>query len=151
MDTNAVFVTVYEKKGIIMPGFTRERSRHSSIVVGRGDTYDIFHLRGTPGIGLTFHHEAGWKDPRTENASLLAMDLVEDIPVGRFSDIKAIIMRVPIQLNRDWNCQNWVREGLDAMVAEGLITDEQRDSAVKRQMDAISKEFAGESPNFQAL
>jgi hypothetical protein len=54
MDHLAVSVTVYEYKGEIYRGYTREFLRHSGIVVDNGDgSFDVFHVNGIPGIGLT--------------------------------------------------------------------------------------------------
>ncbi|KAF2177533.1 hypothetical protein K469DRAFT_719746, partial [Zopfia rhizophila CBS 207.26] len=148
----AVYVTVYEHKGEIYRGYTREFLRHSGIVVDNGDnTFEIFHVTGTPGIGLTFHRVPNWKDPRQETARLLSMDFVVWIPKNRYSELESLFRGVGIKVSKTWNCQNWVQEGLDAMVAAGLMSEAERDAAVQKQMAAVTRPFTTETPNAQAL
>lgn len=60
----AVYVAVFEHKGGIFPGLTREFMRHSSVVAHVGDAaFDTYHVRGTPGIGLTYVCERYPRDP----------------------------------------------------------------------------------------
>jgi hypothetical protein len=152
MDHLAVSVTVYEYKGEIYRGYTREFLRHSGIVVDNGDgSFDVFHVNGIPGIGLTFHRVPNWRDPRKETARLLSMDLVARIPKNRYSEVEPLLRGVRIIISKSWNCQNWVREGLDAIMGAGLMTSEQRDAAVKKQLAAVSTPFTTETPNSQAL
>jgi hypothetical protein len=152
MDHLAVSVTVYEYKGDILHGYTREFLRHSGIVVDNGDgSFDVFHVNGTPGIGLTFHRVSNWRDPRKETARLLSMDIAARIPKNRYSEVEPLLRSVRIIISKSWNCQNWVREGLDAMVGAGLMTGEQRDAAVQKQLAAVSTPFMTETPNSQAL
>jgi hypothetical protein len=148
----AVYVTVYEHKGTIFPGFTREFMRHSSILVDKGDgLFDVFHVTGTPGIGLTFSHGSGWEDPRTETARLLWMEFVAWIPESRYPEMEPLLNNVNVKVSTTWNCQDWVRAGLDAMVAANFITPEQRDSTVQHQLEAVSTPFSTETPNARAL
>jgi hypothetical protein len=152
MDHLAVFVTVYEYNGEIPHGYTREFLRHSGIVVNNGDgSFDVFHVNGFPGIGLTFHRVPNWRDPRKETASLLSMDLATWILKKRYSEVEPLLRSVKIEVSKSWNCQNWVREGLDAMMNVGLITEKQRDAAVQKQLTAVSTPFTTETPNSQAL
>jgi len=152
MDYLAVYVTVYEHKGLIFPGYTREFMRHSAITVDKEDgSFPVFHVTGTPGIALTYSSEATWKDPRTQTARLLAMDFVAWIPKERYEEMGLLLSGVKIKVSKHWNCQNWVREGLDGMVGAGLITAEQRTAVVEKQKAAITTPFTTEAPNTQAL
>jgi hypothetical protein len=65
--------------------------------------------------------------------------------------VESVLKAVPIKKSMVWNCQNWVQEGLNAMVTAGLINNEQRDLAIWRQKEAISTPFTTESPNKQAF
>jgi hypothetical protein len=94
---------------------------------------------------------SNWGDPRTETARLLSMDLAAWIPKNRYSEVEPLLKSVGIEVSKSWNCQNWVREGLDAMVNVGLITSKQRDVAVQKQLAAVSRPFTTENPNLQAL
>ncbi|KAF2256578.1 hypothetical protein BU26DRAFT_558029 [Trematosphaeria pertusa] len=152
MNYLAVYVTVYEHKGEIYRGYTREFLRHSGIVVDNGDhSFDVFHVTGTPGIGLTFHRVCNWKDPRQDTARLLSMDFVAWIPQNRYSELEPLLKGVDIKVSRTWNCQNWVREGLDAMVTARLISEAEKNAAVQKQMAAVTRPFTTETPNAQAL
>lgn len=77
MDNNylAAYVAVYEYRGALFGGYSRQFMRHSSIVVDRGNgSFDCFHVTGTPGIGLTYSCVQQWGYPRTIMAILLSMD-----------------------------------------------------------------------------
>ena len=53
-DHYVVHVAVYEHKGFIIPPFSREFMRHSSILVEvDSGKFDVYHVTGTPGVGLT--------------------------------------------------------------------------------------------------
>jgi hypothetical protein len=152
MDHLAVYVVVYEHKGPLFPGYTREFMRHSSILIGKGDGFfDIFHLVGTPGIGLTFYIVPNWSDPRTTSARLLSMELAAYIPTRRYSEMESLIKGVRIEVSRTWNCQNWVQEALAEMVTEGFLTGREKDVAIQKQMTAALAPFTTETPNVQAL
>jgi hypothetical protein len=146
-----VFVTVYEHKGPILPGLNREFMRHSGIAVKRQDgLFDIFHVIGTPGIGLTFENAEGWENPVTQTARLLSMEKVTEIPANRYQEMKPLLAGVKTQVSWKWNCQNWVKEGLDKMVEVGLVTAAERDTAVEKQEEAVHMPFTTETPNMQA-
>jgi hypothetical protein len=106
MDQLAVYVAVYEHKGFLFPGYTREFMRHSSILISKGDgSFDIFHVTGTPGVGLTFSIVRNWSDPRTTTARLLSMELAAYIPTKRCSEMESLMRGVKIEVSRTWNCQ----------------------------------------------
>jgi hypothetical protein len=148
----AAYIAVYEHKGGLFGGYSRNFMRHSSIVVEMGNgTFDCFHVTGTPGIGLTYSCVQQWGDPRVTTTRLLSMDFAGWIPWNRYSEMDPLLSRVPTLVSRDWNCQNWVREALDEMVTAGLITTEYKDRAVQKQLEAISSPFRTETPNAQAL
>jgi hypothetical protein len=152
MDQLAVYVVVYEHKGLLFPGYTREFMRHSSILIGKGDGFfDVFHVTGTPGIGLTFSIVRNWSDPRRTSARLLSMVLAARIPTEKYSEMESLIRGVGIEVSRTWNCQNWVQEGLAKMVTAGLLTGAEKDAAIQKQMTAVLAPFTTETPNAQAL
>lgn len=126
--------------------------RHSGVVIDKGNgIFETFHLRGTPGVGLTFDIVSDWRDPRTETARLLSMEFVAWIPTDRYAEVAPLLRGLDIKISMEWNCQDWVRDGLDEMVAKSLISPEERDSAVWKQRQAISMPFTTETPNVQAL
>jgi Family of unknown function (DUF6540) len=148
----AAYVTVYEHKGGLFGGYKRTFMRHSSIVVDRGSgTFDCFHVTGTPGIGLTYSCVQQWGDPRATTARLLSMDFAGWIPWDRYGEMGPLLSSVPTLASRTWNCQNWVREALDAMVNASFISAEDKDRAVQKQLEAINLPFTTETPNAQAL
>ena len=148
----AAYVAVYEHKGGLFGGYSRKFMRHSSIVVDRGGgTFDCFHVTGTPGIGLTYSSVQQWGDPRTTTARLLSMDFAGWIPWDRYSEMDPLLRRVRTLASRTWNCQHWVREALDAMVNAGLIPAEDKDRAVRKQLEVIDLPFTTETPNVQVL
>ena len=61
------------------------------------------------------------------------MDLVGDIPADRCAEIESILERIPPRTSFRWNCRDWVREAMDAMVLHRLITAKERDAAIQRQ------------------
>ena len=154
MNTNSlpVYVTVYEYKGAIWPEFTREFMRHSSILVEQPDgTFDCFHVTGTPGIGLRYSCERGWGNPEDETARLLAMNEVGRMPKSKYNEMDNLMKGVATKVSRNWNCQNWVRDALGAMVANGFITEAEKEKAEKEQNEAIALPFTSETPNKRAL
>jgi hypothetical protein len=89
--------------------------RHSGIMVQSDpnvDNFEVYHVIGTPGIGLTYNVVKDWTDPRDKTASLMAMNFVAWIPRQRARDLEAILGLVRPQISWRWNCQNWVQEGL---------------------------------------
>ena len=147
----AVFVAVYEHKGAILPGLTRQFMRHSSILVEVDNgCFDVLHVTGTPGIGLTYN-PVRWGDPRTETARLLTMDFVGWMAQNGYEELKQIAQATPIQVSWTWNCQDWVRAVLKAMADRGLITLAQRDEAIRKQQEAVQSPFTTETPNTAAL
>jgi len=154
MDNNylAAYVAVYEHKGGLFGGYSRNFMRHSSIVVDRCDgTFDYFHVTGTPGIGLTFSCIQHWGDPRATTARLLSMDFAGWIPWDKYGEMEPLLREVPTFVSRTWNCQNWVRDALDAMVNASLILSQDKDMVVQKQLEAINSPFTTETPNAQAL
>lgn len=128
--------------------------RHSSIIVQPDpvqDNFEVYHVIGTPGIGLTYEVVRNWNNPRDETASLLAMDFVAWVPRNRVQDVEGIMRQVRPQVSWSWNCQNWVREGLQKLVETGLITNAQKESAIWKQQRAVNLPYEGNTPNRPAL
>jgi hypothetical protein len=128
--------------------------RHSGIVVQPDpsiDNFEVQHVIGTPGIGLTFQAVKNWENPRYQTASLLAMDFVAWIPRNRVRDLEYMFRQVPIQVSWSWNCQNWVQGGLQKMVEAGILTHREMESAIEKQQRAVSLPYTGNTPNSQAL
>lgn len=151
---SAIYVTVYEYTQRLIPGIPRTFMRHSSILVKSDpnvEDFELHHVIGTPSVGLTYTIRKNWKNPRDQTVSLLAMDFAAWIPRNRVGDLEAIFRQVRIQLNRNWNCQNWVREGLRKLVDAGLITSEQAQSASEKQQKAVDTPYTGNTPNLRAL
>lgn len=128
--------------------------RHCGIVLQPDpniNDFQVYHVVGTPGVGLTYTVVKNWKNPMDETASLLAMDLVAWMPQQRVQELEALFRQVTPQVSRSWNCQNWVQEGLQKMVGAGLITDQQARSAVVKQSQAVNLPYEGNTPNRRAL
>lgn len=135
---------------MIWPGLTRQFMRHSGIMVqpdANVNNFNVHHVIGTPGVGLTYEFKEHWKNPRYETASLLTMDFVAWIPRSRIRDVRPLLE----QVSREWNCQNWVREALQQLVAAGLIMAQQRDAAVAKQQRAINAPYTTNTPNSAVL
>lgn len=79
------------------------------------------------------------------------MEFVGWMPKDRYEELQQLAQEVVIQTSFQWNCQNWVRELLDAMAARGFITEKERDAAKARQQEAVRLAFTTESPNAAAL
>jgi hypothetical protein len=145
-----VWVAVFEYKGVLFGGWDRAFMRHSNILVQADkniDNYDVYHVIGTPSVGLTFQHIGNWKDPRKETASLLAMHTVGKIPKSRLEEVKPLMEQVKIEVHRNWNCQDWVRAALERMVHAGMITVSEKDDAFQKQREAINRRYTGLAPN----
>jgi hypothetical protein len=128
--------------------------RHSGIIVRPDpnvDNFEVYHVVGTPTVGLTYTVTRNLNDPRDETLSLMAMNFVAWIPRQRARDLEAILGQARIQIRSNWNCQNWVQEGLQKMVEAGLITDQQMQSAVAQQQRVVHLPYAGNTPNRRAL
>lgn len=128
--------------------------RHSGIAIQPDpaiNRFQVYHVIGTPGVGLTYDFKNSWANPRDDTASLLAMDFVAWIPRHRVADLDAMMCQVRIQLSWSWNCQNWVQEGLGKLVQAGLITSQQADSAAAKQHLAVNLPYNGNTPNQRAL
>jgi hypothetical protein len=128
--------------------------RHSSIIVQPDPSiqnFEVYHVIGTPTVGLTYTIVRNWKDPRKETASLMAMNFVAWIPRQRARDLEAVLGQARIRISRNWNCQNWVQEGLQKMVEAGIITNQQMQIAVAKQQQVVHLPFAGNTPNHRAL
>ena len=150
----AIYVTVYEWTGPIFAGIPRTFMRHSGIIVQPEpdvEDLEVYHVVGTPSVGLTYKVVKNWKNPRDESVTLIAMNFVAWVPRQRVIDIQDILGLVRPQISRSWNCQNWVREGLQKMVEAGLITEQQMHAAVVQQQRAINLPYAGNTPNLRAL
>lgn len=149
----AVYLTVYEWVRPLI-GLPRTFMRHSAIVIEPDPTincFQVYHVIGTPGVGLTYDFKSSWANPRDETASLLAMDFVAWIPRNRVAELNAMMRQVRIQLSWSWNCQNWVREVLGKLVQAGLITSQQANSAAAKQHLAVNLPYNGNTPNQQTL
>lgn len=128
--------------------------RHSGIMVQpepNVDSFEVYHVIGTPGVGLTYTIVKNWTSPRDKTASLIAMDFVAWVSRQRVREVEAMLRLVRPQISRSWNCQNWVREGLHQMVEAGLITDLQMHAAVVKQQTAVNVPYVGNTPNLRAL
>lgn len=128
--------------------------RHSGIIVQPDpsvDNFEVYHVVGTPTVGLTYTVTRNLNDPRDETLSLMAMNFVAWILRQRARDLEAILGQARIQIRSNWNCQNWVQEGLQKMVEAGLITDQQMQSAVAQQKRVVHLPYAGNTPNRRAL
>lgn len=147
-------------------------SSSSSQQTGGGSlSFDCFHAVGTPGVvgGLQYRCERGWRDP-TDNKSthhrLLAMIPVGRMPAARYGEMDGLMRGVVVAAavresamggggggggGGDWNCQDWVRAALHVMADAGLITREESDRAVERQLQAVAMPFVLETPNERAL
>jgi hypothetical protein len=145
---------VYEWTRPLFGGLPRTFVRHSGIMVQSDpnvDNFEVYHVIGTPGIGLTYDVVKDWDNPRDKTASLMAMDFVAWIPRQRARDLEAILGLVRPQISWRWNCQNWVQEGLQKMVDAGLITEQQMHAAVVKQQRAVNLPYTGNTPNRRAL
>ena len=149
---HALYIAVYEHSGSLIPGYEREFMRDSSIVVKvDDDRFSIHHVTGTPGIGLTYHNVEDADDPRTTEPQLLSMDFVDWIPQSRYEDLVRLASSNPITISRTWNCQDWVRAFLDTLVREGIVLEDRRDKACRKQREVVQRGFASEFPNGAAL
>lgn len=152
VESLALYVTVYEHKGIIIRPFTRNFMRHSGIMVKQPDeSFDCFHVTGTPGIGLRYSCQRGWGNPEQETARLLAMDQVGWIPKEDYDKFGSLMESVERKISMDWNCQNWVRAALDIIQEHDFITEIEKTNAVRKQREAIELPFTSETPNKRAL
>jgi hypothetical protein len=128
--------------------------RHSGLMVqtdANSDNFDVHHIIGTPGVGMTYEFKEGLGSPSDETASLLSMDFVAWMPRSRVRDVKGLAEQVQIIVSREWNCQNWVREALRHLVVAGLITAQQRDAVVTKQLRAINAPYMSNTPNSAVL
>jgi len=128
--------------------------RHSGLMVQADaaiDSFNVHHIIGTPGVGMTYEFKEGLGNPRHDTGSLLSMDLVAWMPRSRVRDVKALVDQVEIIISREWNCQNWVRAALRQFVAAGLITAQQSEAAVAKQQRAINAPYTTNTPNSAVL
>lgn len=149
---HALYVAVYEHSGSLIPSYAREFMRHSSILVKLdNDLFSVHHVTGTPGIGMTYENVETAKDPRTTEPQLPSMDFVDWVARSRYKDLVRLASSNPIVISRTWNCQDWVRAFLDALTREGIITEDRRDRACRKQREVIQREFVSEHSDSVAL
>lgn len=79
------------------------------------------------------------------------MDFVAWIPRNQVGNLENMLRQVTIQVSWSWNCQNWVRGGLQKMVEAGLLTHREIESAIGKQQRAVGLPYTGNTPNGQAL
>ena len=126
--------------------------RHTKILIQQANgKFDCYHVTSTPGIGLKYSFEKGWDDPREATARLLAMIEVGQIRSSRIHELDGSMKGIKTRVSKDWNCQNWVREALNVMAQNGLITVAEKEAAINAQKDTIKLPFTTEAPNKQAL
>ncbi|KAF2426479.1 hypothetical protein EJ08DRAFT_651743 [Tothia fuscella] len=147
-----LYVAIYEYKGRLIPGLTRQFMRHTSVLIEVDESmFDTYHVTGTPGIGLTYSCPRQWNDPRTHTARLLTMPQIAKVEKKRYEEIAELAKSIPIVTSRDWNCQDWVRALLSLMAEKGLITNAEKDDAYAKMATAINSPFTTETPNRAAL
>ena len=148
--THALYIAVFEHKGAVLQGLTREFMRHTGIWEKVDDedenTFNIYHVQGTPGIGLQYRPVRRWKDSRNETAQLLLLGHLSDIPADRCSVIDNIARSIPVVASRTWNCQNWVEELLDALAAKDIISHTDKNDGIRMMRDAVQLPFTSKTP-----
>ena len=56
-DIYPVHIAVYEHKGAVLRGLSREFMRHTSVLVEIDENdFDVYHAQGTPGLGLRYRY-----------------------------------------------------------------------------------------------
>ena len=151
-DTFELDIAVYEHKGEILKGLSRQFMRHVSVLVKiDNDNFNIYHVQGTPGIGLRYVPVKQWKDPRNETARLLSMDCISDIVIDRISEIDDVAKSIPTVTSRKWNCQNWVEELLAALADKSIISASERDLGIQKMRESVKLPFTTETLNTRAL
>jgi hypothetical protein len=147
-----LYITVFEWTGPPLGKIPRTFMRHSGVALeSHVGSFEILHVVGTPGIGLTFEHQKARTSPLLEAPELLTMHLVGHIPREDYDKSVQILKEVPVVISWSWNCQNWVQEGLRGLVAAGLVTQDQMETAVQAQQEAVHANFTTETPNKLAL
>ena len=133
------FVLVCEHNGALFADFTRQFMRHSALVLRRDAAIsEIFHVKGTPGVGLTFNHERVPTADFHGAPEILAMVPVVHVPESRYAELHSALRAIRPEISRWWNVQDWVREGLDVMEKRGFITAHEKYLAVRKQLEAIT-------------
>ena len=147
-----LYVAVYEHKGPILKGLTREFMRHTSVLVKiKENDFDVYHVQGTPGIGLRYHFVHHWSDPVEETTRLLSMFHVSDVAKNKYGEIDSTAKSVSIRVSKEWNCQDWVQELLVALTRHHIIKSSESEGGIARMREAINLPFTTETPNTKAL
>ncbi|KAK2812207.1 hypothetical protein FQN50_001565 [Emmonsiellopsis sp. PD_5] len=101
------------------------------------DRGTLFHITGASGF-FTFDSSPGY-DP-SESKSLRNIINVGELPEGvPKAAVEAIIAATRIHNginDADWNCQNWVGDALQQLVAQNWLTATQRETAVNQMVTA---------------
>lgn len=127
------------------------RECYASIWVSKDDSFNGFHVTNTFGSNLTFHRLQLGCHPRTTNMRLLSMELFAKISEEKYSKLEQILSTVPIKSsNKNWNCQDWVKDALHILEKEGTINKTDCDRGVEKLLDAISRPFMEKTPNAKA-
>lgn len=80
---------------------------------------------------MRYSWERGRGDPQDETARLLKMIEVGRMPAEQYPNMDGLMKGIATKVSRDWNCQNWVREALEVMVAGRLVAREEMELAVE--------------------
>lgn len=118
------------------PGKDDKLHRHPSILLiePNAKTGDLVHIRGTTGTFQAACYEG--YDP------LSSSKLVGDKHICQISkpreEVRNICLSTPVN-NREngWNCQNFVGDVLNRLVAHGVITTAEKDAAIDFMTDII--------------
>ena len=151
-EKHALYIAVFEHKGDVFQGLTRAFMRHTSVMEKVKDNdFNIYHVQGTPGIGLRYLPVQHCADPRKETAQLLLMHHISDVLVDRCSEMDSIAKSIPIVTSRAWNCQDWVIELLDALVIRDIISSPAKEDGIEKLKETVQLPFTSETPNTTAL
>ncbi|PYH93062.1 hypothetical protein BO71DRAFT_400053 [Aspergillus ellipticus CBS 707.79] len=114
------------------------KKRHTAVYVTFPDgDQSLLHIVGSHGF-FEYKDEVG-KDPQASARLATLIHVSTLTKTTSKPDIKAACQRTKIwnELgHRDWNCQNWVGDALDGLVAIGCVTAEERRGAVDKMVEA---------------
>ncbi|KAJ5709755.1 hypothetical protein N7493_010046 [Penicillium malachiteum] len=104
----------------------------------------MLNVEGAPGV-FEFKPSDGYNPYGSRK--LAAMISVAEFPdsVNQWS-MRVVIYSTPIRnLDRSWNCQNWVGDALEQLGAAGYLTAVQRESAYHQMIRVVMQARDGSS------
>ena len=134
-----LYMVVFEHHGEHVEGYPHQFFRHCVLALRHDEARtDVFHLQGTPGVRLRYRPHSTGTDNVFRAANRIAAIPIVHLPPARYNEFEDLLHAVEIQVSHWWNGQDWVREGLDAMEQNGMLTAHEKYVAIREQCWALN-------------